>query len=96
MSRGLFRTISSLGPHWILIAAAIFGVAMEAARVERGSSSWLILAAAAAAVALWLAWRLQDRLRLLPVALVAVGFHVGVVVVHQVSGQRGDQDLGYF
>jgi len=88
--------ISSLGPHWILVAAAMFEVAMEAARVERGSSSWLILAAAAAAVALWLAWRLQDRLRLLPVALIAVGFHVSVVVLHQVTGQRGDQDSGYF
>lgn len=96
MPRGLFRAISRLGPHWILLAAVLLEVVLEAARIERGSSNWLLLSAAVAAVALGLAWRLQDQLRLVHVALLAVGFHLSVVIVHLWSGQQGDQDTGYF
>ncbi|MGH3119059.1 MAG: glycosyltransferase 87 family protein, partial [Gaiellales bacterium] len=96
MLQGLFRTIARLGPHGILLIAAVLEVTLEAIHLQRPSSSWLILAAAVAAVALGLTWRLQDRLRLLPVALLAVGFHLSWAVLHQWTGQRGDQDTGYF
>src|ERR687891_644858 len=92
MSRALPRTVARLGPHWVLLIAATLEVALEAARIGTGSSGWLVLAAAISLLALGVVWRLQDELRLAPVAVVALAFHVAWVGLHLWTGQVGDQD----
>jgi len=54
---------------------------------------WLLLQPLVAATALGLAWRYQWHLRLVPVVLLALAYHVAVASVHQAIGIRGDQDV---
>lgn len=95
MTRGgttAIRTAERLGPHAILAVAAASEVALEAMRLETGSTVWSVLAAVVALAALGLVWDVQDRLRLVPVCLIAVAFPLALIAVHALYGASGDQD----
>ena len=79
-------------PHLALAAGAVAVVALEAAYRTWISTAWLLLEAAVAAIALVLAWRSQERLRLGPVLLVVAGLQLALVAVHLGLDVRGDKD----
>ena len=60
-------------PMWALAAGAALVVLLEIGRVEAGGRdyAWLIAEAAVAGAALFVAWRGQERLRLLPLLVLA-------------------------
>lgn len=84
-------------PTWALAAGAASVVLLEVGRVESGRDyAWLIAEAAVAGVALFVAWRGQERLRLVPLLLVAAGFHVALVWSHIASDVPVDFDVSIF
>jgi hypothetical protein len=89
-ANGLRDTARLLTPNRTLAAAAAFELALEVARTETGSSLWLVTSTAVSLAALLQVWRHQDELRLGPVLLVALGFHLGLVWAHDALGAMGD------
>lgn len=81
-----------LDPHVALALAALAVVAAEAGYHRATSIVWFIGALAAAAAALLVAWRSQERLRLRPLLLIALAFHLGYLGVHYVLDVEGDID----
>ncbi len=79
-----------------LAAAVVFVVCAEWARggaTNGASPAWLTVEAAAAGVALLVAWRYQDGLRLVPLLALTAGYGVAIVLVHEAVGIPGDTDL---
>ena len=84
-------------PIWALAAGAVLVVLLEAGRIEWGRDyAWLLAEAAVAAGALLVAWRGQDRLRLLPLLAVALGFHLALVWSHIEQGIPVDFDISIY
>jgi Glycosyltransferase family 87 len=84
-------------PTWALVAGAALVVLLEVGRVEMGRDyAWLLGEATVAAVALLIAWRGQERLRLLPLLAVAVGFHVALVWLHIARDVPVDFDISIY
>jgi len=86
------RQLERLDPNLALAAAAIAIVAIEAAYRTWISDAWLLLEAIVAAVALFHAWREQDRLRLGPVLAVIGGLQLALFGVHVALDVVGDKD----
>ena len=86
------RQLERLDPNLALAAAAIAIVATEAAYRTWISDAWLLLEALVAAVALFHAWREQDRLRLGPVLAVIAGLQLALFGVHVTLDVVGDKD----
>jgi hypothetical protein len=79
-------------PHAVLAFAAAAVVAAEAGYRTATSDVWLLLQAAIAALALVVAFKAQERLRLLPDVRLAVAFQASLVVLHLALGTEGDID----
>ena len=58
--------------------------------------AWLLAEAAAAAAALFIAWRGQERLRLLPLLGIAVAFQLAIVGVHMAQDVPVDFDISIY
>jgi hypothetical protein len=78
--------------HGALAAAVVAEVVFEVERARSGSSLWLLDSAFVALAALAVAWWGQDSLRLVPVLLLAVGFHLALLWAHLRLGTQGDGD----
>jgi hypothetical protein len=85
-------------PLWALAAGAALVVLLEIGRVESAGSdyAWLIGEAAAGAAALFVAWRGQERLRLLPLLILAACYHVALVWSHLAADIPVDFDVSIF
>jgi hypothetical protein len=84
-------------PVWALALGAALVVLLELGRVRSGRDyAWLIAEAAVAGAALFVAWRGQERLRLVPLLAVALGFHAALVGVHLAEGIPVDYDVSIF
>ena len=70
------RAAEALEPHAVLAVAGGVAIGCEAARIDTGSTAWVLVGAAAAFTAMVLAWHEQDRLRLLPLAGIALAFQL--------------------
>jgi hypothetical protein len=79
-------------PNLALALGALSVVALEAAYRTWVSDVWLVLEGAAAALALYAAWREQDRLRLGFVLLIVVGLQVALLCVHHATDVVADKD----
>jgi glycosyl transferase family 87 len=79
-------------PNLALALGALCIVALEAAYQTWVSDVWLVLEAAAAALALFAAWRAQERLRLGPVLLIVVGLQLALLAVHLSIDVVADKD----
>ena len=79
-------------PNLALALSALCIVALEAAYRTWVSDVWLVLEAAAAALALYAAWRTQERLRLGPVLLIVVGLQLALLAVHLGIDVVADKD----
>lgn len=73
--------IPVLEPHGVLAAAAVAMVLAEVAAVKQGSAAWIVLGAAVSACAFLVAWRSQERLRLVPLLALTLGFQVAWIAV---------------
>jgi hypothetical protein len=79
-------------PHAVLGFGCAAVVAAEAGYRTATSDVWLLLQAAIAALALVVAWKAQERLRIGPVVALAVAFQASLVVLHLALGTEGDVD----
>jgi hypothetical protein len=87
-----------LEPIWALAVAAVLVVLLEIGRVESGGRdyAWLVAEAAVAGAALIVAWRSQERLRLVPLLILAAGYHVALVWSHMAADIPVDGDVSIF
>jgi Glycosyltransferase family 87 len=84
-------------PMWALAAGAALVVLLELGRVRGGRDyPWLLAEALVAGAALLVAWRAQERLRLLPLLALALGFHVALVWLHIAERIPVDFDITVF
>lgn len=82
---------------WALATGAGLVVLLELGRVRGGRDyPWLLADALVAGAALLVAWRGQERLRLLPLLAVALGFHVALVWLHISEHVPVDFDITVF
>jgi Glycosyltransferase family 87 len=72
----------SLDPHVALGGSAIVVLLAEYAAVKQGSAGWVLVAAAASAAAFFVAWRAQERLRLVPILLLSLAFQLAWIALH--------------
>jgi hypothetical protein len=79
-------------PHLALAAGSLGALAAEAAYREQGSTAWLLVGAAAAALGLVQAWREQERLRFGPVLALAVALPLAWLLLHLGLDVEGDKD----
>jgi len=79
-------------PHVALALGALAVVAAEYGYRRATSDAWLLLEAASAASALLVAWREQQRLRLVPILALAATFQLAYLAVHAHLGVVGDID----
>ena len=78
--------IPAFEPHLALAGAAICMLLAEIAAHKQGSAVWIVLAAAGAAFAFLVAWRSQDRLRLVPLLSLTLAFQVAWIAVDLALG----------
>jgi hypothetical protein len=91
-------------PHLVLACGAVGIVLAEYLFRTRGNPyglhterpAWLLVEPAVALAALAYAWRAQERLRLVPVLALALGFHLLWLAVHVHLGVPGDRDTGVY
>jgi hypothetical protein len=91
-------------PHVVLAAGAAAVLVAEYLFRTRGNPygfntedpAWLLVEPVAALVALAYAWRAQDRLRLVPLLGLALGFHLLWLAVHLHLGVPGDRDTDVY
>jgi Glycosyltransferase family 87 len=83
----------NLDAHAVLGAGVVAAVVLEAGYDSATSDVWLFAQAAVAAAALLYAWRRQERLRLVPVLVLAAAFQLAWVTLHAVPRYRGGYDL---
>ncbi len=82
---------------WALATGAGLVVLLELGRVRGGRDyPWLLAEALVAGAALLVAWRAQERLRLLPLLALALGFHVALVWLHIAERVPVDFDITVF
>ena len=81
-----------------LAAGAALVVVLEVGRVEAAGRdyAWLLAEATVAAAALFVAWRGQERLRLLPLLAIALVFHVALVWSHIAQDVPVDFDISIY
>ncbi len=84
-------------PLWALAGGAALIVLLEVGRVESGRDyAWLVAEAAVAAVALFAAWRGQERLRLVPLLGLAFAFQLAIVGIHMAQDVQVDFDISIY
>jgi uncharacterized membrane protein len=78
--------IPALEPHAALAGGAVAMVLAQVAAQKQGSAAWIVLGASASAFAFLVAWRSQERLRLVPLLVVTLGFNVAWIAVDLALG----------
>jgi len=78
--------IPAVEPHLVLGGAAIAMLLAEVAAHKQGSAAWIVLAAAVSAFAFLVAWRSQERLRLVPLLGLTLAFQVAWIGVDLALG----------
>jgi Glycosyltransferase family 87 len=88
------QRIREAHPLVVLGVGGALVVALEAGRTVTATPAyrWLLVEGVVAAVALFLAWENQERLRLPGLLVLAVAFHGALVGVHRAAGLAGDSD----
>jgi hypothetical protein len=84
------------GALGILAAEYLFRTRGNPYGLNTERPTWLVVEPAVALVALAYAWARQDRLRLVPLLAVALGFHLLWLAVHVHLGVPGDQDTDVY
>lgn len=69
-------------PHLVLASSAIVALLAEYAAVRRGSAAWILVGAVASLAAFVVAWRWQDRLRLVPLLALSCAFELAWIGLH--------------
>jgi hypothetical protein len=69
-------------PHLVLAASAVIVLLTEYAAAERRSAAWILVGAFASLAAFFVAWRLQDRLRLAPLLVMSLAFQLAWIGLH--------------
>ena len=83
---GAARGPIARAPHLVLALGAALVLGCELVTQQTGTAAPMLLAAGIAAAAFLLVWRQQERLRLLPLLGVTLGFHLGWIVLHLATG----------
>jgi uncharacterized membrane protein len=78
--------VRRLDPHLALAGAAVAMLVAEVAAHKQGSAVWIVLGAAVAAAAFLVAWRMQERLRLVPLLVLTLAFNVAWIGVDLALG----------
>jgi len=76
------RRLLDLDPHVALAGGAVLALLAEYAAVRQGSAAWIVLGAAASFAAFVIAWRGQERLRLLPILGLSLAFQLAWIAIH--------------
>ena len=71
-----------LDPHVALGGSAIVVLLAEYATVKQGSAAWVLVAAAASFAGFFVAWRAQERLRLVPILVLSLAFQLAWIALH--------------
>lgn len=71
-----------LDPHVALGGSTIVVLLAEYAAVKQGSVAWVLVAAAASFAAFFVAWRAQERLRLVPLLVLSLAFQLAWIGLH--------------
>jgi glycosyl transferase family 87 len=79
-------------PHVVLGLTAALVLAVELVHQTWTADLPVLVGAAIASAGLLYAWRVQDELRLVPLLALALGFHLGWVLLHLVVGAQADID----
>lgn len=69
-------------PHLALAVSAVIVLFAEYAATERGSAAWILVGALASLAAFFVAWRMQNRLRLVPLLLLSLAFQLAWIGLH--------------
>jgi uncharacterized membrane protein len=69
-------------PHVALAFSTVIVLLAEYAAVERGSAAWILVGAFASLAGFFVAWRLQDRLRLAPLLIISLAFQLAWISLH--------------
>jgi hypothetical protein len=91
--RARLREAALEHPHTVLLAAVAVVLALEGLRGSRTigtAPTWPVLQAIVATIALGLAWRRQEQLRLGPLLVLALVFELGWIVLHLALGVQSD------
>jgi Glycosyltransferase family 87 len=73
--------IPALEPHAALACGAAAMLLAELLAVKQGSAAWIVLGAVAAGCAFLVAWRSQERLRLVPLLAITLAFQLSWIVL---------------
>jgi 2-polyprenyl-3-methyl-5-hydroxy-6-metoxy-1,4-benzoquinol methylase len=79
-------------PHVALAAGSLAALGAELVYRKQGSTAWLLVGAAAAALGLVQAWREQERLRPVPVLALAAALPLAWLLLHLGLDVSGDKD----
>jgi hypothetical protein len=77
-----FRRLFDLDPHVALGGGAVLALLAEYATVRQGSAAWVVVGAAASFAAFVIAWRGQERLRLIPILALTLAFQLAWIAIH--------------
>lgn len=92
------RAAAVSDPHVPLAFGVVLVLAAEWLRgsaTVNTSASWPLIQAAVAGLALFVAWRRRDGLRLIPLLVLGLGFQLAWIGIHLGLGVRGDGDATY-
>jgi uncharacterized membrane protein len=76
------RRLSDVDPHVALGSGAVVALLAEYVAVRQGSAAWVVLGAAASFAGVVIAWRSQERLRLLPILALSLAFQLAWIAIH--------------
>jgi uncharacterized membrane protein len=76
------KRLHDLDPHVALGGSVIVVLLAEYAAVKQGSAAWVLVAAAASFAAFFVAWRAQERLRLVPILALSLAFQLAWIALH--------------
>jgi Glycosyltransferase family 87 len=80
---GWKRTLTGMRePHLVLACSAVVVLLAEYAAVERRSAAWILVGAVVSLAAFVVAWRWQDRLRLIPLLGMSCAFGLAWIGLH--------------
>jgi uncharacterized membrane protein len=71
-----------LDPHVALGGSAIVVLLAEYATVKQGSAAWVLVEAGASFAGFFVAWRAQERLRLVPILVLSLAFQLAWIGLH--------------
>src|SRR5438128_1348731 len=76
------KRLRDLDPHVALGGSVTVVLLAEYAAVKQGSAAWVVVGAAASFAAFFVAWRAQERLRLVPILVLSLAFQLAWIALH--------------